>query len=136
MALPIDIETVVPALLAEGLDGIGERLVRFFLSVFESAADRSPFISLVRSAVTHEESARMFREFITEQLVGRIAAGLGRSNARLRATFVGSQMAGLVLVRYVIRVEPLASADPEVVVAVLAPTIQRYLTGDLGPALG
>jgi Tetracyclin repressor-like, C-terminal domain len=36
----------------------------------------------------------------------------------------------------VIRVEPLASADPEVVVSVVAPTIQRYLTGDLGPELG
>jgi len=135
MELPIDFEHVVPALLAEGMDGIGERLVRFFLSVFESATDRSPFVTLIRSAVSHEESARMFREFMTEQLVGRIAAALGRPDARLRATFVGSQMAGLVLLRYVIRVEPLASADPETVVAAVAPTIQRYLTGDLGVAL-
>ena len=136
MEVPIDFEHVVPALLAEGMDGIGERLVRFFLSVFEAATDRSPFVSLIRSAVSHEESARMFREFMTEQLVGRIAAALGRPDARLRATFVGSQMAGLVLLRYVIRVEPLASADPETVVAAVAPTIQRYLTGDLTGDLG
>src|SRR5439155_21153922 len=73
MQLPIDVEQVVPALLADGLDGIGERAVRFFLSVFESPADRSPFITLIRSAVSHEESARLFREFITEQLLGAIA---------------------------------------------------------------
>jgi AcrR family transcriptional regulator len=135
MDLPIDVEHVLPALLAEGLDGIGERLVRFFLSVFDSAADRSPFISLIRSAVSHDESARMFREFITEQLLGRVAAALDRPGAQLRASFVGSQMAGLVLLRYVIGVEPLASADPETVVAVVGPTVQRYLTGDLGVSL-
>ena len=132
MQLPVDFERAVPALLAGGLDGIGERLVRFFLSIFEAPADRSPFITLIRSAVSHEESARMFREFLTEALVGRVAAALDRPSAELRATFVGSQMAGLALLRYVIGVEPLASADAETVVAAIAPTVQRYLTGDLG----
>jgi len=134
LELPVDVERLVPMLLADGLDGIGERLVRFFLSVFDSAADRNPFISLMRSAVTHEESARMFREFVTEQLLGKVAAALGAPDARLRASFVGSQMAGLVLMRYVIRLEPLASADQDTVVAFVGPTVQRYLTGDLRPA--
>src|SRR5207244_6502356 len=136
MQLPIDVEQVVPALLADGLGGIGERAVRFFLSVFESPADRSPFITLIRSAVSHEESARLFREFITEQLLGPIADAVGRPDARLRASLVGSQMAGMVLVRYVIRVEPLASADAETVVRAIAPTVQRYLTGDIGLPTG
>ena len=113
-----------------------EYLHRFFLSVFESPADRSPFITLIRSAVSHEESARLFREFITEQLLGPIADAVGRPDARLRASLVGSQMAGMVLVRYVIRVEPLASADPETVVRAIAPTVQRYLTGDIGLPTG
>jgi AcrR family transcriptional regulator len=134
LELPVDVERLVPMLLADGLDGIGERLVRFFLSVFDSAADRNPFISLMRSAVTHEESARMFREFVTEQLLGKVAAAVGAPDARLRASFVGSQMAGLVLMRYVIRLEPLASADQDTVVAFVGPTVQRYLTGDLRPA--
>jgi AcrR family transcriptional regulator len=132
MELPVDFERAVPAMLAGGLDGIGERLVRFFLSIFEDAVDRSPFITLIRSAVSHDESARMLREFLTEALVGRVAAALDRPDARLRATFVGSQMAGLALLRYVIQVEPLASAEPEAIVAAVAPNIQRYLTGDLG----
>jgi len=130
--LPVDPERMIPTLLAGGLDGLGERVVRFLLTVFESTADRSPIISLLRSAVTHEESARMFREFITEQLLGRIAAAVDLPHPRLRAALVGSQLAGLILARYVIRVEPLASADPEALVAAVAPTVQRYLTGDLG----
>jgi AcrR family transcriptional regulator len=134
MALPIDFEQVVPMLLAGGLDGIGERLVRFFVTMFESTADRNPFISLLRSAVTHEDFARTFREFMTEQVLGRVAAAVALPDARLRAALVGSQMSGLVLLRYVIGVEPLASADTDTLVAAVAPTIQRYLTGDLGLA--
>jgi hypothetical protein len=40
-------------------------------------------------------------------------------------------MVGLMLVRYVVRLEPLASASPEDVVALIAPNVQHYLTGEL-----
>ena len=52
----------------------------------------------------------------------------------LRAALAGSQLIGLVMARYVIRIEPLASADADTVAAAVAPTLQRYLTGDLTPA--
>ena len=42
-------------------------------------------------------------------------------------TPAASQLVGLAMIRYVVRVEPLASADRETVVAPVAPTIQRYL---------
>ena len=51
----------------------------------------------------------MFREFITDQVLVRVAAALDRPNARLRATLVASQLIGLAMVRYVVQVEPLAS---------------------------
>ncbi|WP_263433781.1 hypothetical protein [Arthrobacter sp. StoSoilB13] len=46
---------------------------------------------------------------------------------------MATQVVGLMLLRYVIRLEPLASADQEEVVSLVAPTIQRYLTGNLNP---
>lgn len=134
LELPVDLEQAVPAVLAGGLDGLGERLTRFVVRLFDAPSDRAPFVALIRSAVTHEESARLFREFVGEQLVSRIAAAVGTPDARLRGTLVGSQVAGMVLLRYIIRVEPLASADPEQVVAALAPTMQRYLTGEISRA--
>ncbi|HYN18523.1 MAG TPA: hypothetical protein VEY96_10610 [Actinomycetes bacterium] len=54
-----------------------------------------------------------------------------RPDARLRATLVGSQLIGLAMARYIIKVEPLASAPPAQVVAAIGPTLQRYLTGDV-----
>lgn len=136
LEVPFDPAVVLPVLLAPGMDGLGERVVRFFLTVWEQPAARGPFLAVIRSVSGHEEAAAMFREFITEQVLVRIAAALDRPNARLRAALVGSQLIGMVMVRYVVRVEPLASAPVEQVVAAVAPTVQRYLTGDIGDLAG
>ena len=129
MRLPMDPAVAIPALLQPGRAGLGERMVRYFMTVCESGGEASPFLALLRGAVSHPASAAMLREFITRAVVGRVARALGTPDAELRATLVGSQMVGLAMVRYVIRVEPLASADHDEVVAAVAPTVQRYLTG-------
>jgi AcrR family transcriptional regulator len=129
---PFDPAVVVDQVLAGGREHVGESIVRFFLSVGEDEARRGAIIGILRSAVTNEHAAAMLREFVSEALVGRIADRLGVPHARLRPTLVASQMVGLFLFRYVIRLEPLASASPEELVAAVAPNIQRYVSGDLG----
>jgi AcrR family transcriptional regulator len=131
MQLPVDPAVMLPVLLQPGLDGLGERVVRFFVTVWESPETRGPFLALIRSVASHEESATMFREFVTEQVLGRLAAALDQPQAELRASLAASQLVGLAMVRYIVRVEPLASATVDDVVAAVAPTIQRYLTGDV-----
>jgi hypothetical protein len=70
----------------------------------------------------------MIRGFIAEALVGRVASVLELPDPELRATLVGSQLVGLAIARYLLRIEPLASADTATVSSWVAPTIQRYLT--------
>jgi AcrR family transcriptional regulator len=130
MQLPIDPGALVERMLAGGPDGIGERIVRTFLSVWD-ASRGGPLIAIVRSVSSHEQSARMMREFITRVLFGRLAVGLRMDQPDLRAALAGSQIVGLVMVRYVLRLEPIASADPDTVAAAIGPTLQRYLTGPL-----
>lgn len=130
MELPFTPSEILPSLLEGGPDGLGERILRFFLAVNDQPGAGS-FVALIRSASSHERAATMLREFISREVIGRLAASLGVPQAELRATLVGSQLAGLAMVRYVLRVEPLASADRETVIACVAPTLQRYLTGDL-----
>jgi AcrR family transcriptional regulator len=134
MQLPIDPAVVIPALLAPGVDGLGERLLRMFLTVWDSPDSLSPFLGLLRGAMSHERSAAMLREFVGSQIIGRITAELRVDRARLRGTLVGSQLIGIGFARYIIRIEPLASASTEEIVAAVAPTLQRYLTGNLTPA--
>jgi len=132
MRLPVDLAVAIPALLEGGVGGLGERVVGFFLAAFEAGGEQNTLLALLRSAASHERSATMVREFVTKAVLGPVAASLDRPDPELRASLVGSQLIGLAMMRYVVKVEPLASADPRTVVAAVAPTIQRYLTGDLG----
>jgi AcrR family transcriptional regulator len=116
----------------EGLETLGERLLGLFLSVWDQSDQHSPLLALIRSAVSEERAAAMLREFITEEILGRIARELGTPDARLRTNLVASQLVGLIMARYVIRIEPLASTPAPLLVAAVGPTLQRYLTGDLG----
>jgi hypothetical protein len=130
---PVNPAEVVARLLAEGgTEDIGERLLRRFLALWRERG-ASPLFALVGGGGAHEQAATMLREFITTEVVGRVARAIDADEPELRATLCGSQIVGLAMVRYVIRVEPLASADAETVVAWIGPTLQRYLTGPLAP---
>jgi AcrR family transcriptional regulator len=132
MELPFDPGAAVPALLEPGLADLGERLVRFFLRVWDEPGPRDRIQAILRSALTEESAAALLRDFVTREILGRVAAAVDTPDAPLRAALTGSQLVGLGLLRYIVRVEPLASADADAVVAAIAPTIQRYLTGDIG----
>jgi AcrR family transcriptional regulator len=129
--LPVNPVEQLSAVLAQDPGQAGERMVELFLSIWDHAADRSPLLAIVRSAVGDERAAAMLREFITEEVLGQIAHRLGGPDARLRATLIGSQIIGLAMARYIVRVEPLASAPPAQLVAAIGPTLQRYLTGEI-----
>ncbi|RZU34381.1 hypothetical protein BKA19_4145 [Blastococcus saxobsidens] len=94
---------------------------------------RPAALALVRSAVTNEWTARLLREFLVSQILRRVVGTLGLPAAEreARGSLAASQLIGLVMARYVLRVEPLASASPESIVAAVGPTVQRYLTGDV-----
>ncbi|MFF3404059.1 TetR family transcriptional regulator [Streptomyces sp. NPDC002659] len=119
---------VVPAILGQGNEGIGERLARYFIGVWENPATRGPLLAIVRSALTHEAAAKVLRGFVLRRLLERIAGELDVPDPKFRAELAASHMIGIAILRYVIKVEPLASVDPEEIVKMVAPTLQRYLT--------
>jgi hypothetical protein len=84
---------------------------------------------VVRAAASEPEVARMLREFLSRELFAPAAELLGSEDGAFRANLVGSQIVGLVMARYVIAIEPLATMSPEAVAAAVAPTLQRYLIG-------
>ncbi|BDH08553.1 MULTISPECIES: TetR/AcrR family transcriptional regulator [Streptomyces] len=120
-----------PDAIAEGpLDTVGERLTRFVLGVWENPATRTPLLAIVRSAVNNDTAAAVFRRLVAAQLLRRIAGRLDLPDAELRAELAAAQLVGTAMLRYVIKVEPLASADLERIVARLAPVVQGHLTGE------
>jgi AcrR family transcriptional regulator len=132
MNSPIDPAELITSAIEGDRAEVGVRLVRMFLRIWDGPAGVAG-VALLRSAVGSEWTAKLFREFIVTQIMRRVLPklDLDPAEAPLRISLVASQMGGLALVRYVLKVEPLASAPPEVVVAAVGPTIQRYVSGDL-----
>ena len=72
---------------------------------------RPQFVGIIRSATTSETGATLLREFISSRLLARVAEALDVPRMNLNAA--ASQMVGVVMFRYVIELEPMASASEE-----------------------
>lgn len=134
MQLPVAPSQLVQMLLAEGVEHLGERLVRTFVELFDQPTAFAPFLALIRGAVSNERAAGLLREFLAREVLGRLARAASPDRPDLRASLAGSQIVGLAMARYVVGVPPLRGTDPETVVACVGPTVQRYLTGPLPTA--
>ena len=131
---PIDAVSSLETLSAGDVDDAGARLVRFALRLWDDPAVLPRLLGVLRSAVTDPDAARMLGTLFTRQGPVQLVWALGADRPDLRAQLVGTQLVGLAVARHVLRVEPLASADHETIVAAVGPTMQRYLVGDLGTA--
>jgi len=126
---PFDPEVEMPKLLADGRRHVGRRLAELFVRTWEEEGTRNPILTLIRAASTEPQAAALLSEFFRRRLYAPLLERLGVDRADLRAEFAVSQLVGLGMARYVLRFEPLASAEPDEIVDWIAPTLQRYLTG-------
>ncbi|MDF8265055.1 TetR/AcrR family transcriptional regulator [Luteipulveratus flavus] len=131
VALPVDPEVVLAPLVEASVEELGATLLRQIATTWDSSAGPAA-VAAFRTVMAGGEEA-MLREF----LLGIVLAPL-RERLRgtvddldLRLSLVATQVAGLLVVRKVVQVEPLASLPVEDVVRMVGPTVQRYLTGDL-----
>ncbi|HEX4102419.1 MAG TPA: TetR family transcriptional regulator [Pseudonocardiaceae bacterium] len=130
LEIPVDPTEIFSRILDGEPEQAAERILRTFLSIWD-ANGGGALAALMRSVASHEEAAAMMRDFVGRVIIGRVVSAVAPDQLELRAALCGTQIAGLALVRYVIRLEPLASADHDTVVAAIAPNLQRYLTGPL-----
>ena len=127
MALPIDPGEIVPDVLAGDPALLGERFARAFLGLWSDPEFREPMLALLRSATTGEPAAAMLREFVGAAMLGRLAQNLDAPDVALRISTAAAQMVGVAMLRYVIKIPALVTATDEENVALVAPTLQRYL---------
>jgi AcrR family transcriptional regulator len=134
LAIPVDLRQVLAPVVADGPDGAAERLLRTFLSVWDDPAFQLHLIGLARRLLD-PSGGELMRDGFLQVVIGPLGAGLGIDHPERRMPVVASQIVGLILMRYLLEVEPLASMPADQVVGIYAPTIQRYLTGPL-PGIG
>lgn len=126
---------VDPALLAAAMAGdegtIGERLVTQYLSIWESPETASTMAAMLQSATSNPDANDAFRTFMRDYVLTSVSAVIGGDEqARLRAMLAATSLVGTALMRYVMRVPPLATLPTKDVIRLLAPTVTRYLTAD------
>jgi AcrR family transcriptional regulator len=130
--VPVDLPDLLQSIAAQGADGLGLRLARTMIAVWESPTGAS-LAAALRAAMADPARARMLREFLVPRIVGPLVGTLAlpSDEVELRSGLLMTQILGVLAGRYLLAVEPLASLPTEQLAANVGATIQRYLTGPL-----
>jgi AcrR family transcriptional regulator len=125
--LPTGLSQVFAGAQTTSLRDFSESLVRVYLQFVDSDQSRNAILALVRSAVSNEKAAAMLREFLAAELLPVIESHTRHDDAPLRASLVAAQLIGTAVLRHVLRVDHVARASPDEIVALVAPVIEQYL---------
>lgn len=129
--IPIPAAEALRSVFAADREGLGRRLAETFFFVWEQETARASLLGILRSAMGGEhQAAEAFRQFLTTSVLEEISPLIGGEKPRLRALLMASQLVGVAMTRYVMRLEPIASAPIEDIVELVAPRIQSYAVGE------
>lgn len=124
---PMRPDLALPEILGGPRAEVGERIMRYVLETWEQPEVRRRGVLLMRTAIGNKLTTPLLAGFLSRELLSRIARALEVSDAELRAALVASQVAGILIARYVLRLPALAEASVDDIVRRVGPTIQRYL---------
>jgi AcrR family transcriptional regulator len=134
MSLPADPYQVKEQASIPNGSTIGERVVERFLAQWEDGSDgpgSASFLAMAQAITASPAVAKAFREFLAERLQLGDTPGVDPQEWQWRRSLVSSQLTGLGWTRYVMQIEPLASAGRADVARWAGPTVDHYLFGDL-----
>lgn len=128
VALPISPAALIERVFVEGAadDSVAERLTRLFFEVWEHPDSRQALLGQLRAAFETGQPPPM-AEFVVDAVISRIGEFLDGPDAELRMELPASNLVGIAVLRYVVAIEPLASATVDSLVAEIAPGIRGYL---------
>lgn len=119
----------LPRILAGPRDGVGEGIVRFVLTAWDKPEVQRRGVVLMRAAMGNKLTTPLLTGYLSRELVGRIARELGSADAELRASLAASQIAGLIVARYIVKLPGVAGASIDDLASRVGPAVQRYLLG-------
>jgi AcrR family transcriptional regulator len=120
----------IPEVIQGSREGAGARMARYMFGIWEDPVNRQPLLAVMRSALTNDRAAAVLRGLIEQRLLVRLAREMDVPDPELRAQLAAGQMVGIMISRYVIKMEPVASAAVDDVVAIVGSALERYLTGN------
>jgi AcrR family transcriptional regulator len=132
LAVPASAQTTLRAIPA-GTPDPGKAIVAAVLRLWQNDQSlREQGLAMIRTALSHETAAQRLQELHSTSVLVLVSEVAAEDHRELRAALIGAQLSGLLLMRYLFKVSALAAVDPTVLISAVAPTIELYLTGDLG----
>lgn len=125
LQLPVDPIAKIASAVADGPDGMAERVLRAFLSSWDQ--HRDVFSTLIRTGLASDSSQEPVSQIARDVVTTMLSSALVGEGRELRASLMVSQVIGLATMRYVVQVEPLASASSEEVVQLYVPAMQHLI---------
>jgi len=123
------------ALVAASGETLGHRLATFYFGLWERAETRHALTAMALSAASEPEARNAVRTLMARRLVGPIGAEIGAERAVRRVPLAATQLLGMAFLRYVVPTDPMASMPFDDVVRLVAPVLDRYLTGEIDDCL-
>ncbi len=133
MSFPSDPQKAIPALVAPGIQGMGERLVRGTLQLVADQQVRDDLLKAANAGRSFNSGIDMFAvikplsDYFQSAVVDRALILMGIPDARIRGALISSYLTGVIAYRYFLEIEPLASLSQEQVVALVSPVVQDLL---------
>jgi AcrR family transcriptional regulator len=121
----------LPDLAGVAKPEIGTTLVAHFLEVWEGSLSNGGLISLLRAAASNEDAANAVRAIFGGQVVPMLARVVPPAELPVRAGLVATQIMGLAITRYILKVPPVVAMDRPQIVRLLGPVMQRYVFDEL-----
>jgi AcrR family transcriptional regulator len=133
--LPLRPQVAVESMLDGDLGQLGERAVRYVLTLWENPDLQRRAVPLMRAAMGSKFTTPVVMQFLNREVAGKVAARIAaerdvhEADAQYRAALILSQMFGLLAGRYVLNIPGLADASIDDLVTDVGATIQRYVDG-------
>lgn len=118
------INVLSTALAEANPESKGEKLAKALVAFITDDTIRPLLLGVVRSVTSDEYAVTVLKNLIENVLTNEIEKHINGPNKKLRSELMGAQLIGLIMAQYVIHVEPLASAPPEILASYLAPRLQ------------
>jgi AcrR family transcriptional regulator len=128
--LPVDpSERVKEVISSGGIEGLGGRLMHALVDIWEGPHG-DKFVAVIRTGISRPSASFLLRQLFEHRILKALMESFGEDldHPKLRANLVASQIFGLVVTRYILKLKPLAALDAEALAETVGPNIDRYLT--------
>ena len=125
------IDLKLPDLTKTAPAQFGDTLIRHFLDIWEGPSSTGILTILLRTSASDEDVAAKTRNVFAGQVLPMLARVAAPAEVATRAGLIATQLLGLALCRYVLKVPPIVAMTPERIIASFGPLLQRHITGEL-----